>query len=155
MKAMKTRLDFTTLKELGNKMFQATGKERDSYFTQLRVIHTDDLEAGLQIYLHFLQGMYWRAQWHGSKSINDLENANTNFDNILLLSLKLKASYKDWKYYYYRAETKLEILKHTRIPEEIEGLKVVCNDIIKKGLSFNNENEKLLSLQLKMEGFNG
>jgi hypothetical protein len=151
---MEAKLEFTTLKELGKKISNSHGEERLKFFTQLRTIHSEELEVGLQFYIQYLHGMYWRAQWQGTNDVMDLENANLHFDNIHLLALKHRTLFKDWKYYYYRAQTKLELIQHATIPEEIEGLKVVCNDIIKKGLSFNIENEKLISLHATTGGNN-
>lgn len=149
---MKTTLEFTTLKELGRKISHTRGEERERLFTQLRMIHAEELELGLQFYIQYLHGMYWRAKWHQTNNVNDLENANLHFDNIHLLALKHRSLLKDWKYFYYRADTKLELIRCSTIPEEIEGLKVVCKDIIKKGLATNIDNEKLISLQEKIGG---
>lgn len=152
---MKTTLEFTTLKELGKRISRTHGAEREKLFNQLRMIHSEELELGLQFYIQYLHGMYWRAKWHETNNVMDLENANLHFDNIHLLALKHRSLLKDWKYFYYRADTKLELIRCSTIPEEIEGLTVVCRDIINKGLAFNMDNEKLISLQTMIGGTNG
>lgn len=149
---MKATSEFTTLKELGKKIAYTHGEEREKLFNQLRLINAEDLDLGLQFYIQFLHGMYWRAKWHETNDVMDLENANLHFDHIHLLSLRHRSLLKDWKYFYYRVDTKLKLIGYSTIPEEVEGLTVVCIDIIKKGLSLNEGNEKLLSLQYVMTG---